>query len=59
MKFVAIDKNRSAGDADGKGWALGSKAKQFDETTTIEEVWRWYVGHTNNGILEIMPLEEA
>ena len=58
MKFVAIDKERVSADSDGKGWRMESRVKEFDETSTVKEIWDWY--HRSNtifGILEIVALE--
>ncbi len=57
MEFVAVIKDRSFGDANGKGWSSPSKAKRFSETTSIKEIWEWYKEDIQSGILEIIKLD--
>lgn len=53
MKFIAMITHRVDGDRNGVGHKANSRAKTFDETTTIKEIWEWWEKDNARGVLEI------
>lgn len=59
MKFIAIIRDISYGDADGVGHPSRDLARSFDSFATIGDVWVWYEKTKSLGILVLVPDEAA